>query len=1041
MQKKAARRGQRALAFLLCLLMVATLLPVMGASAAEGDVSATGVELNKTLTLQNDGTYAITLEAYATGTVTSTQVTEPVPTDFVLVLDQSGSMAKNITSYTYTEKTSQDYSYSSLKNQTLYYKDGDTYYRVQRNSYSTGFIFTTTHYYLYYQKDGTIYYLSETGTTTTRPSEYTSSSDIIWTGVLYTQTETSTRKLDALISAVTNFAASIRDQKDPNDQPIDHRVAIVGFSSDGYNNTELLTGVTIQHGANNSMSTQNSRYSPDGKTHNGAQYGSITNEQYAAALQDVTTSAGQTSITNAINALTAYGGTQPQDGLDMANQIFANRKITTYQKADGTSAPRNTVVVMFTDGQPGNNDQADRIAVANSTIANAKTAKETYQAKVFTIGVFDDSDTTKLVSENKTSSYSIKDYMTAVSSDYPAAESLSSKGTANTDGKEYYAMATDSEALNAAFQSVSSSVNSSSTSCELDTESVLTDVISENLDLPANPSEANNVKVYTATCSGKDEDGNLIFADREEFSDAIVTVTGKTVSVSNFNYKSNYVTGERGIGKKLIVTITGLLPNRNGTALPSNETTSGIYDDGSLVAPFEVPTFNVGLENRVVDFGMTVDIADNVLNTNAATHDYGTFSRNGNKYTYNLNSVKAGNGNYTFGFTGVDSSLYFADARWNKVNVIPANNVYYDDTFLSGGDTGISSFNDGKYGYDANVDAATAAGSFKPEGSTTALEAKTNFSFTGSRIDLYCTTTDNSNAVVAALWKAEDFGKADAQPIASKYMINTYESGTLYNVPTLSFDAGEVGDYVLVLYATESSNYRLDGVRVYQPGDDDAKNLYDADEKNATFTKVRDLLLEANSFNDGDASVNGVVYTDQLRKDSHNTTVIDTYEKVGPKNEVYLAKDNAIAFKVDGYQDGKTVMVGLSAPEATASGTVQVTNNTSKKDLTINSNVDMYYEVNPTADGCVVIQNTTDALISVTNVKLSGAAAVDATALSVDEGLLTYMASFDTLEVTEPAPVEPEPTPETPANNTVSAIIHAIWAQVKTSIDRLFGRL
>ncbi|MDY6095896.1 MAG: hypothetical protein SPI26_06700, partial [Oscillospiraceae bacterium] len=112
-----------------------------------------------------------------------------------------------------------------------------------------------------------------------------------------------------------------------------------------------------------------------------------------------------------------------------------------------------------------------------------------------------------------------------------------------------------------------------------------------------------------------------------------------------------------------------------------------------------------------------------------------------------------------------------------------------------------------------------------------------------------------------------------------------------------------------------------------------------------------------------------------------------------------------------------------------------------KKDLTINSNVDMYYEVNPTADGCVVIQNTTDALISVTNVKLSGAAAVDATALSVDEGLLTYMASFDTLEVTEPAPVEPEPTPETPANNTVSAIIHAIWAQVKTSIDRLFGRL
>ena len=1042
MQKKAARRGQRALAFLLCLLMVATLLPVMGASAAEGDVSATGVELNKTLTLQNDGTYAITLEAYATGTVTTTTVTEPVPTDFVLVLDQSGSMAKTITSYTYTEKTSQGYSYSSLKNQTLYYKDGDAYYQVRRGSYETWSWFSSTdHYYLYYQKDDTTYYLSGTETTMTRPSEYTSNTQTIWTGVLYTRTETSTRKLDALISAVTNFAASIRDQKDPNDQPIDHRVAIVGFSSDGYNNTELLTGVTIQHGANNSMSTQNSRYSPDGKTHNGAQYGSITKEQYAAALQDVTTSAGQTSITNAINALTAYGGTQPQDGLDMANQIFANRKITTYQKADGTSAPRNTVVVMFTDGQPGNNDQADRIAVANSTIANAKTAKETHQAKVFTIGVFDDPDTTKLVSENKTSSYSIKDYMTAVSSDYPAAESLSSKGTANTDGKEYYAMATDSEALNAAFQSVSSSVNNSSTSCELDADSVLTDVISGNLDLPANFSEANNVKVYTATCSGTDEDGKLTWQAATPFN-ATVTTDDKAVNVSGFDYSQNYVTGEANTGNKLIVTITGLLPNRDGTALPSNETTSGIYDDGSLVAPFEVPTFNVGLENRVVDFGMTVNIGANVLNTNAATNQYGTFALNSEAYTYKLNPVKDSNGNYTFGFTGVDSSLYFADGSWNKVNVIPANNVYYDDTFLNGDDTGSSTFTDGQYGYEAKVDVATSAGSFTPEGSTTALTAKTTFNFTGSRIDLYCTTTSNSNAVVAALWKAEDFGKDGTQPVSSKYMINTYESGTLYNVPTLSFDAGEVGDYVLVLYANSSSNYQLDGVRVYQPADDDAKNLYNADEKNAVFTQVRDLLLEANSFNEGDASVSGVVYTDQIREDSHNTTVIDTYEKVGPKNEVYLAKDNAIAFKVNDYQPGMKVMIGLSAPEATAAGTIQVTNNTNKKNIEIKSNVDMYYEVTPTADGCVVIRNNSDALISVTNVKLSGAAEAEAAALSVDDGLLTYMASFNTLEVTEPDPVDPEPIPDTPVqNDTISAIIHAIWAQVKTSIDRLFGRL
>ena len=1031
MQKKAARRGQRALAFLLCLLMVATLLPVMGASAAEGDVSATGVELNKTLTLQNDGTYAITLEAYATGTVTSTQVTEPVPTDFVLVLDQSGSMADTITSYTYTEKTSQGYSYSSLKNQTLYYKDGDAYYQVSRYE-------KNGKYYLRYEKNDTKYYLTSDGTTTDRSKANSASrkSDTIWTGVLYTQTETSTRKLDALISAVTNFAASIRDQKDPNDQPIDHRVAIVGFSSDGYNNTELLTGVTIKHGATNSMSTQDSRYSPDGKTHNGAQYGSITKAQYAAALQDVTTSAGQTSITNAINALTAYGGTQPQDGLDMANQIFANREITTYQKADGTSAPRNTVVVMFTDGQPGNNNQDDRIAVANSTIANAKTAKETYQAKVFTIGVFDDPDTTKLVSENKTSSYSIKDYMTAVSSDYPAAESLSSKGTANTDGKEYYAMATDSEALNAAFQSVSSSVNNSSTSCELDADSVLTDVISGNLDLPANFSEANNVKVYTATCSGTDEDGKLTWQAATPFN-ATVTTDDKAVNVSGFDYSQNYVTGEANTGKKLIVTITGLLPNRDGADMPSNEATSGIYDNDSLVAPFKVPTFNVGLENRVVDFGMTVNIADNVLNTNAATQQYGKFSRNNNTYAYNLNSVKDGNGNYTFGFTGVDSALYFANGAWNKVNVIPANNVYYDDAYLNGGDTGSSTFTDGQYGYEAKVPATTDT--------TSVSSDETTFTFKGSRIDVYCTTESDSGAVIGQL---KNFS---GEVLATKLMRNEYKSGALYNVPTLSFETPDASaTYTLIITTNDKSNYKLDGVRVYHPADETNETVQNAyandDEQNAVFTQVRQLLISAKDFTSGMSSVTGAVYTDKL----HDGATITDYEKIGPKNEVYLDNGNAIAFKVDGYQSGMKVMVGLSAPEQTTDagdsvtakqGQVTVSDGSTAKTQNISSNVDMYYAVTPTADGYVVITNNGSALISVTNVKLSGTAEGAGT-FSVDDGLLAYMASFDSLEVTEPTPDEPDPIPDTPVqNDSISAIIHAIWAQVKTSIDRLFGRL
>lgn len=959
MQKKAARRGQRALAFLLCLLMVATLLPVMGASAASivsvqpvDTVTATeGLNMRKQLQLMSDGTYTITLEAYATGESQTVTKKSGVPLDIVLVIDQSGSMA--------------------------YDDDGE-------NAYN--------------END---------------------------------------RRMTKLKTAVTSFVNNI--STNAKEYNVEHKIALVGYASDvnsGQSNADDITGIGYNgsgsYWVNTGLYVNGSfkNYQSNVQTNSWGEVTSatdLTTQDYQDALVSVNDADGHVaaSITTAINSFKASGGTYTEYGLTMAQNVFAHNPTRAYTKEDGTEGQSQRIVVLFTDGET-NSD-------INNVLSSANTLKgNTYGAKIYCVGF---------------GSSVNNDFLSHVSSNYSSASYgwistgwLSGYyGYSGTSVDTKYSMlATNQTELNNIFQNIYKDATESSTSTELTDAAVLKDIISENFDVTKAEASAESHKVTTP-------DGSTYpTGDKVQDYNATFDKATKTVSVTGFNYKEKYVAAGHD-GEKLVVTITGLLPNQSGAKLYSNNNEkSGIYtksDDETPFAPFDKPYTSVDTENRVVDFGMTVNIADNVLNTNAATHDYGTFSRNGNKYTYNLNSVKGDNGNYTFGFTGVDSSLYFADGSWNKVNVIPANNVYYDDTFLSGGDTGISSFNDGKYGYDANVDAATAAGSFTPEGSTTALTAKTTFKFTGSRIDLYCTTTSNSNAVVAALWKAEDFGQEDTQPVASKYMINKYESGTLYNVPTLSFDAGEVGDYVLVLYATESSNYRLDGVRVYQPGDDDAKNLYDADEKNATFTKVRDLLLEANSFNDGDASVNGVVYTDQLRKDSHNTTVIDTYEKVGPKNEVYLAKDNAIAFKVDGYQDGKTVMVGLSAPEATASGTVQVTNNTSKKDLTINSNVDMYYEVNPTADGCVVIQNTTDALISVTNVKLSGAAAVDATALSVDEGLLTYMASFDTLEVTEPAPVEPEPTPETPANNTVSAIIHAIWAQVKTSIDRLFGRL
>lgn len=65
--------------------------PFLPVTLAEEEEEQDALQLDKKVTANNDGSYKITMEAYTTGTVTTTTSTKPV--DIVLVLDQSGSMA------------------------------------------------------------------------------------------------------------------------------------------------------------------------------------------------------------------------------------------------------------------------------------------------------------------------------------------------------------------------------------------------------------------------------------------------------------------------------------------------------------------------------------------------------------------------------------------------------------------------------------------------------------------------------------------------------------------------------------------------------------------------------------------------------------------------------------------------------------------------------------------------------------------------------------------------------------------------------------
>lgn len=138
MRKEKWMKTSKVLALMLSAAMVITAIPATVRARVENTIAATGTAsstdglvMNKTAQLQADGTYTIKLEAYATGTVTTTTQTTIAPTDFILVLDQSGSMAYEMsgipTGYVAVNPTP---GHTEVQKGGYYVESGNNYYRV-----------------------------------------------------------------------------------------------------------------------------------------------------------------------------------------------------------------------------------------------------------------------------------------------------------------------------------------------------------------------------------------------------------------------------------------------------------------------------------------------------------------------------------------------------------------------------------------------------------------------------------------------------------------------------------------------------------------------------------------------------------------------------------------------------------------------------------------------------------------------------------------------------------------------------------------------
>ena len=407
-----------------------------------------------------------------------------------------------------------------------------------------------------------------------------------------------------------------------------------------------------------------------------------------------------------------------------------------------------------------------------------------------------------------------------------------------------------------------------------------------------------------------------------------------------------------------------------------------------------------------------------------------------------------------------------------SANIIPATNVYYEDSFAKfyGSDgkqqtqfnaTGTDDtpgvwYIDGQektatqalealgektnhnvYGYDPAYQDSTmfSMGSARKVNVTSDMATTgvvwptAQFTFKGTGFDIISLTDNTSGAIFVDVYKGKEAtGNRFKSYMVDNYYGYKYENGAwvvdknasnaLYQIPVMRMRDLGYGEYTAVVTVfydrafdhadRKSYNFWLDAVRVYDPMGESVNtgNTYGQDgEAYPQYIKLRSELKELNK---GETASSGALFIDG--KENAN---ISEYANYGPNNEVYLAKGQAITFKLVDENLSKiaTVQIGAKAPNGTAN---LVVNNGEAKVL--GTATEMYYDITTAAvnNGAqlVTVTNTGAAILSLTNLKITFTEGNHTVSLDKVSAELQTQAVQMVRALFAPAPVEPEPEPE-----------------------------
>ena len=109
----------------------------------------------------------------------------------------------------------------------------------------------------------------------------------------------------------------------------------------------------------------------------------------------------------------------------------------------------------------------------------------------------------------------------------------------------------------------------------------------------------------------------------------------------------------------------------------------------------------------------------------------------------------------------------------------------------------------------------------------------------------------------------------------------------------------------------QTANVYLDAFRVYQPLALESEANYAENEKGLKYAPVYDYVKNSAELTGSEILPNSMVYVEY--DGDTGIAHIAEYQERGPQNEVYLTNGNYIGFALEGYTEGKTVMISAKA--------------------------------------------------------------------------------------------------------------------------------